>query len=69
MVLYSDYGPLLATKTRISCNLITITIVKENCMKYRITDISAPISLESLTHRMSIQQLLASEHVIIRYAI
>ena len=69
MVLYSGYGPLLATKTLISCNLITITVVRENCMKYRLIDIWAPISLKSLTHRMSIPQLLAAEHVIIRYAI
>ena len=69
MVLYSGYGPLLPTKTRINSNLITITIVKENCMKYRLIDVSAPISLKSSTHQMTVSQLLAAEHVIIRYAI
>lgn len=38
-------------------------------MKYRVIDISASISLKSLTHPMSFQQLLAAEPVIIRYVI
>ena len=38
-------------------------------MKYRVIDISASISLKSLTHRMSFPQLSDAELVIIRYVI